>query len=345
MLPNKILALTVWLLVSSQLSAAPTAETLPEEMSSVVSSRTLGAVTMALIVGGLLLTAFTLWFRKQDQINNMVYFCLDYLINARNKTERERAARELGRTNNPQALLVLIGVVNDESADVGLREAARDALLDMGKHYRGFKKAIIGFLAAAENNDHARTVELLKTHFEHEGKQYVQSAYIIGRELVKAKEYADAREWLRTAANRNKRLHMYMDHIRDLTNRCNQHLFAEGDIAFKVGDFDQANEHFALAAHGLSTEVSNRFAYYLRAACVYIKLEEYEKASEALLQALHHQQETDIVLELKKLVSKVLHLVGDSPQAKEKQQNVSRELDRVVNQIMDSLSARDSQSQ
>ena len=345
MLPNKIPALTVWLLVSSQLSAAPAAENLPEEPSSVVPSLALGAVTMALIVGGLLLTAFSLWFRKQDQINNMVYFCLDFLVNARNKTERERAARELGRTNDPQALLVLIGVVHDESADEGVREAARDALLDMSKHYRGFKKAITGFLAAAEINDHERTVELLKTHFEHEGNKYVQSAYIIGRELVKAKEYADAREWLRIASTRNKRVPMYMDHIRDLTNRCNQHLFAEGDIVFKAGDFLQANKHFALAAHGLSTKVSNRFAYYLRAACVYIKLEEYENASEALLQALHHQQETDKVLELKKLVSKVLHPVRDSPKAKEKQQNVSRELDRVVNQIMDSLSARDSQTQ
>jgi tetratricopeptide (TPR) repeat protein len=186
---------------------------------------------------------------------------------------------------------------------------------------------------------------LLKTHFEHEGKKYVQSAYIIGRELVKAKEYAEAREWLRTAATRNKRTPMYRDHIRDLTNRCNQHLFAEGDIAFKAGDFHQANEHFALAAHGLSTQVSNRFAYYLRAACVYIKLEEYEKASEALLQALHHQQETDKALELEKLVGKVLHPVGDSPQAKEKQQDVSRELDRVVKRIMDSLITRDSQTQ
>jgi hypothetical protein len=41
------------------------------------------------------------------------------------------------------------------------------------------------------------------------------------------------------------------------------------DMAFKAGDFHLANERFALAAHGLSPEVSNRFAYYLCAACAW----------------------------------------------------------------------------
>ena len=112
-------------------------------------------------------------------------------------------------------------------------------------------------------------------------------------------------------------------------------------MAFKAGDFHLANERFALAAHGLRPEVSNRFAYYLRAACVYCKLEEYGNASQAVLQALHHDQETDTALELNNLVN---NLVSDNAQAKEEHQNLSKELDRFVNQTMDSLSTRHSQT-
>jgi tetratricopeptide (TPR) repeat protein len=339
--PNKIPTLTVWLLVSSSLSAAPTSETLPEEPSSVMPFLVFGVA--AIVVGVLLITGLTLWSRKQDEITNMMYFCIDSLINTRNKTKRYRAAKELGRTKNPGALLVLIDVINDESAEEGIRKAAGDALLEMSQKYRRFKRVIRELLAATEDKDHERVVELLKTHFEHEEKEYVQSAYVIGRELVRLKKYADAREWLRIAEVRNRKFPMYLDQIRALTAKCNRHLCAEGDMAFKAGDFHLANERFALAAHGLSLEVSNQFAYYLRAACVYCKLEEFENASQAILQALHHDQETDTALELNKLVNKLLNLVRDNAQAKEEHQNLSNELDRFVNQTMDSLSTRHSQ--
>ena len=111
-------------------------------------------------------------------------------------------------------------------------------------------------------------------------------------------------------------------------------------MAFKAGDFHLANERFALAAHGLSTEVSNQFSYFLRAACVYCKLEEYENASQAILQALHHHQETDAALELNNLLSQV----KDNTQAKKAHQSLSKELDRFVDQTMDSLSTGHSQT-
>ena len=343
--PNKMPASTVWLLVllvSSSLSAAGAAETLPEEPSSIIPFLVVGVATI--VVAVLLITGLTLWSRKQDEISSMMYFCIDFLINTKNTTERHRAAKLLGQAKNPGALLVLIDVINDETAEESIRKAARDALLDMSDNYRRFKKVIGGLLAATEVNDHERIVELLKIHFEHEERKYVQSAYVIGRELVRLKKYADAREWLHIAEVRNRKYPMYVDQIRDFTDRCNRHLFAEGDVAFEAGDFHLANERFALAAHGLSTEVSNRFAYYLRAACVYCKLEEYENASEALLQALHHQQETDTALEMNKLVTHLLNLLRDNPQAKEEHQNLSKELDRLVNQTMDSLSTRHSQT-
>jgi len=231
---------------------------------------------------------------------------------------------------------VLIDVINDESAEESIRKAAGEALLEMSQQYRRYGKVIKELLAATEDDDHERIIELLKTHFEHGNRKYVQSAYVIGRELVRLKKYAGAREWLRIAEARNRKFPMYVDQIRDFSDRCNRHLFAEGDMAFKAGDFHLANERFARAAHGLSTEVSNQFASDLRAACVYVKLEQYEKASEALLLALHHQQETDTVLEMNKL----LNLVRDDSQAEKDRQDLSEKLDRFVNQTMDSLSTR-----
>lgn len=330
---KKITALTVWLLASFSLSATPAAETLPKEPSSVIPLVALGITTI--VIGVLLVTGLTLWSRKQDEFNSMMYFCIDFLINTQNRTERYRAAKELGRAKNPGALLVLVDVINDESTEDSLREAARDALLEMSDNYHRYEKVIGRLLAATEANDHERTVELLKTHFEHEDKKHVQSAYVIGRELMKMKDYADAREWLHIAEVRNGKFPMYVGQIRGLTDRCNRHLCAEGDMAFKAGDFHLANERFALAAHGLSTEVSNQFSYYLRAACVYCKLEEYENASQAILQALHHHQDMDAALELNNL----LNLVKDNAQAKEGQQRLSKELDRFVDQTMDSLSS------
>jgi tetratricopeptide (TPR) repeat protein len=329
-------------LVSTSVSVARAAETLPEEPSSVIPLIAVGVATI--VVAVLLVTGLTLWSRKQDEISSMMYFCIDFLINTRDTNERHRAAKLLGQAKNPGALLVLVDVINDETAEESIREAARDALLDMSDHYRRFEKVIGRLLAASEVNDHERVVELLKTHFEDEERKYVQSAYVIGRELVRLENYADAREWLRIAEIRNRKFPMYKDQIRDFTDRCNRHLFAEGDIAFKEGDFHLANERFALAAHGLSTEVSNRFAYYLRAACVYCKLEDYENASEALLQALHHQQETDTALEMNKLVTTLLDLVRGHPQAKEEHQSLAEKLDQFVSQTMDSLSTRNSQT-
>jgi len=339
---NKIPALTAWLLVPSLLSAAPAAETLPEETSAVVPLIIFGLAIM--VVGALLVTGLTQWSRKQDEMSSMMYFCIDFLINTRNKTERYRAAKLLGQAKNPGALLVLVDVINDESADEGIRDAARDALLDMSENYRKFEKVIGGLLAATEANDHERIVDLLKTHFEHDQRKYVQSAYVIGRELFRLEKYADAREWLHIADVRNKKFPMYVDQIKNLTDRCIQHLFAEGETAYEAGDFHLANERFALAAHGLSAAVSKRFAHYLRAACVYCKLEEYENANQALLQALDHQQETDTVLELNKLVSKRLNLGGGNAQANEEYQNLSKELDRFVDQTMDRLSTRHAQT-
>ena len=330
---NKITTLAVWLLLSPAMSTA--AETTPEPSSSAIMSLVLGITTI--VVGGLLVLGLTLSSRKEEKIGSMMYFCIDFLINTKDKAERYRAAKLLGQAKSPAALLTLVDVINDDTATDGIRKAAADALLDMSEKYNKFKKVIGRLLIAAEVNDHERTIQLLTDNFEQEDKKFVQSAYVIGRELMGMGKYADARNWLHIAETRDKKLSLYENQIRELTDRCNRLLFAEGDAAFKAGDFHLANECFALAAHGLSTEVSNQFSSFLRIACVYCKLEDYENASQALLQGFQHQEETDTALELSTLVNKLLHLLKEDPQAKEEQQNVRDELDRFVDQTMEML--------
>ena len=337
---NKIPALAVWLLLSPSIAAA--ADTTPEPSSTAMISLVFGIATIA--VGALLVIGLTLSSRKEEKIGSMMYFCIDFLINTKNKAERHRAAKLLGQAKNPEALLTLVDVINDESATDDIRKAAADALLDMSERYNKFKKVIGRLLIAAEVNDRERTVQLLTDNFEQEDKKFVQSAYIIGRELLAMNKYADARQWLHIAETRDRKHSLYVDQIRELTEKCNELLFSEGDTAFKAGDFHLANERFALAAHGLSPEVSSQFSSYLRAACVYCKLEDYENASQALLQGLQHQEETDTALELNTLVNKLINLQKEAPQAKEEQQNVRDELDRFVNQTMERLATQKPQA-
>lgn len=331
---NKIIKITAWLLISSSMSCALAAETAPRESFS-----TLTLIIFLIIVAAVAVvtvTALTRWGRKQDEISSMLYFCIDFLVNTHNEAERYRAADLLGKTKNPEALLVLVDVINDESAEPGIRGAARDALLEMSENYHRYTDMIGGLLAASEADDHERTVELLKENFEQGERKLVQSAYVIGRELFRLQEYADAREWLRTADQRNRRYTMYVDQIRDYIEKSNRALFAEGDKAYEAGDFHLANERYALASQGLSNAKNKRFSYFIRAACVYCKLEEYENASEALLQALHHQHETNTALEMNKLVG----ALKDSAAAGTVDQNLVDELARFVDQTMDRLAAK-----
>ena len=90
---NNIPALAILLLVSPPLLAQPTAEALPAQSSPVLLSLILGVAII--VVGALLVASLTLSSRKEEKIGSMMYFCIDFLINTRNKTERDRAAKLL----------------------------------------------------------------------------------------------------------------------------------------------------------------------------------------------------------------------------------------------------------
>lgn len=289
-------------------------------------------VLAVIVVGGL-----TLWGRKQDDINHMMSFCIKFLIDTQNEAERCEAAKALGGAKDPGALLVLVDVINDEKAEDTVREAAQAALKEMGLKYRKYKKVIKDLLSAVQDKDHQKVIDILTSTFERDKKKYVQTAYVIGREYIRLGNHADAREWLHVAAFRNRSTPTYGNQIRKLADICDERLFAEGDRLFNAGYFHDAKAHYAVASQGLGDEEKKRFASYLRQASVYCKLEDYEDADQALLQALQHHHETDMTLTLNKLLQKLLDQSAGTKLTEQEREQLDTEIDECVSDIMTKL--------
>lgn len=317
----------------SQLALAAV-EPAAEEAPSFLASGLLMAVGI-LALAALGVTVVTRWSSKQDHMNEMVCFCMGFLIDSDRVPEGQAAAKALGRFNDPRAILVLLDVVNDQQADETLRKTAADALSVLGSDYRKYKQVIDELMSASEQRDDARLIEILTLNFEKSGAEYVQSAYVIGRCYVRQGHYADAKEWFRVAAVRNDVTPFYGDQIRQLVVECDRRLFAKGDELFKSSDYHQARERYSAASHGLSDEENLRYSGFLRLACVYCKLGDYDAADQAVLLALKKDQKTEMSLLLNKLLQQVLD--GHHSRASPQRQRVVSEIDNLTTEIMKKL--------
>jgi hypothetical protein len=121
---------------------------------------------------------------------------------------------------------------------------------------------------------------------------------------------------------------------------CNTRLLEEADDSFKVADYQQAREHYALLAHGLSNADSQRCAVCLRSACVYCKLMDYRNADQALLQALERNHETDLALTLVPLLQEILSPGDKKVEPKDKLEEIKSAIDQRASAIMNALSAQ-----
>ncbi len=130
---------------------------------------------------------------------------------------------------------------------------------------------------------------------------------------------------------------MYVDQIKKLADECNEYLFAEGDISFITGDYLKAKERYVIASHGINEENNKRFAVYLREACVYCKLEQYGNASQAVLQALQHQHETDMSLTLNELLHELPDQTDEKMKGEGERDKLLSEIDKFVADIMNKL--------
>jgi len=334
------------LLACCLVSAELLAENAPAAGAAADSGTGLPVLTIAFFVAGLIglsvlvITALTRWSHKQDNIGNMMPFCIRYLVETRDVVEKCEAATALGHVKDPAALLILVDVINDQETEKSLRKTASEALRDMSRIYGRYEKVIDNLLLAAEDKDHQKSIDILISNFENKDKKYVQSAYVIGREFLRLKQYAEAREWLQKAKNRNSKAVVYVHQISQLIDTCNEKLFSEGDVLFKVGDYYDALEHYALAAHDLGYGEKQLFCSHLRLACVYCKLKHYEKAYQETLHALHDHHETDSSLKLNNMLNKQRGEIGGTPEAEERRERMHNEIDGCVTHIMARLIAR-----
>ena len=223
----------------------------------------------------------------------------------------------------------------DKEEPAAVRAAAADALHEMGGKSRTFKKVIAELEAEKENDNIPGLIGALNAHFEHDKKPHVQSAYVIGRLHTLVALHGDAREWLSTAAQRNRRTNLYGNRIANWIAACNARLLEEADDAFKSEDYLAAKEHYAVLDHGLNSDERQRSAVYLRSACVYCKLEEYQIADQSLLQALDHDQEIDLAMTLVPLLQEITMLDSHAPSGK--YEELKAAIDERVDEIMKSL--------
>lgn len=275
-----------------------------------------------------LIVALTLWSHRQDQIQCMMRFCIRYLVESKNESEKIEAVTALGQAKDPAALLILLDVVDNEKAGEELRDAADAALREMGRKYPQFTSVIDAALAAVEEKSPQKVIDLLVANFEQRKKKYVQSAYLIGREYMRMEQYAEALAWLQKARMRNRKTHVYFHQISRLISTCNQQLLNEGDVLFRVGEYAAALERYALASHELKPADKEHHALHLRLACTYCKLAQYEDAYRETLLALQEHHKTEPSLSLSKLLHQMLSEVGTTAEVRERR-------DKLVTEIAD----------
>ena len=260
----------------------------------------------------LIIASLTHWANKQDSITNMMPFCIKHLVENSSEVAKAHSASGLGNIKDPRALLILVGVINDEKVTPRLQQAANEALQAMATKYPKYEKLIPDLLKVAKEGNHTKTLILLMVNFENQNKEYVQSAYVIGREYMRLRKYVDARLWLQKAKLRNEKNAVYDHQILSIIVACNEKLFAEGDSLYNDGEYRRALERFALASHDLDEKLVERFSSHLRLACVYCKLNRYEEAFQEMLHAIADHHETDSTpLELKRLLKQHLEGAGD----------------------------------
>jgi len=333
--------ITTWINSTELQAAQPSGLQATSDSATGLSASFVILFIVCLILASVLvITALTRWSKKQDSIDSMMPFCIKYLVETRNGAEKCAAAKSLGQVKDPGALLILVDVINDEGAEESLRKTAGEALRSLSKIYRKYETIINDLLSAVEERNHQKSIDILISNFEHQRKLYVQSPYVIGREFMRLKKYAEAREWLQKAKIRNNKTVVYVHQISELIDTCNEKLFTEGDVLFQVGDYYNALERYALASHDLRFTEKQRFVSHLRLACVYSKLTHYEDAYQETLHALHDHHETDTSLRLNKLLKNHLDEITGTPKEKEKRKKILDQIDKYVTDVMIRLTAR-----
>jgi len=265
-------------------------------------------VISVVIVMVLSVSMVIFWGKKQDDFNHIVFFCIKHLVKSSSVEEKCEAAKALAYANDPIALLVLIGVVNEPGIEQDMiRKVALESLNTMSTRFIKYQKFIQSLIPALEKNKHEEIIKLLIENFESSShEKYLQCAYVIAREYVCIEKYQDAREWLEKAQKRESRDNLCTSEISDLIELCNKHQYHNCDEIYQAKEYFHALECYSSITSRLSEHDKHHYLSHLRIACTYCKLERYNDARDATLLALQHHQKTDEALRLNELLHHLL---------------------------------------
>lgn len=294
----------------------------------------------ALAIAAMIIAGLVYWGRKQDHLGKMTHFCLKFLVHSEDEAERCAMVKSLGEANDFGTLLVLFDVALDEEETGTVREAAHEALHEMGARHRKYKKVVADFEIAAEQKNYPNIIGILIANFESGDTNYVQSAYIIARQYMRLELYQDAWGWLEKADIRNQRTNLYGNQIGHWIQSCKMHLLEEADDSFRNANYQNAKEQYAVLDYGLGEEDMQHFSMYLRSACAFTKLKDYPNADQALLLALAKNHGTELALTLIPLVQELLELRHKKIGPYDRLQTLETAIDERSSEIMNVLLAK-----
>lgn len=227
---------------------------------------------------------------------------------------------------------------------VGIRAFALGLLKrfspDMDARHARERTAMASLESEIAAGEPTRVIAELEAHIGKQRKDRAKNAYVVGRQYMRLGQFDVAREWLRRAQRQIGKSSYLRESIASHLGTCAIQLLAEGDSSFADGDYHSARERYARLSQGLSRNEERRLALFLRSACVYCQLCDFEQAGQAVLQALKSGEETDRALALLDLLRKLSKSRDGAPKEMRAREHLDEQLARQVLELMASLGAR-----
>jgi len=180
-------------------------------------------------------------------------------------------------------------------------------------------------------------IDDLKARIGNAGRKRAESAYMIGRQHMRLGDFGEAREWLRKARRNGRHFSTFDELVEQNLSLCNAQLLAEGDALYAVDDYHGARERYARLSQGLEFSEGQGLAVFLRSACVYCQLRDYERARPAVLHALKSEQQTDDALALLDLLQQLSDPDRAGMEMREARERIENRLRGCVALIMGHL--------
>lgn len=225
----------------------------------------------------------------------------------------------------------------DGRGGVQMRSPLDTALQGAGNDQGSARPLAPSLESAIMEEDPASAIEGLRSALSGSKQSDPRTAYALGRQYMRVGRYAEARDWLRRAIGTGVGKSLPVALAESYVDQCNLALLGEGDEAFASGDFHGARERYARVSLGLESRELRRFALFLRSACVYSALQDYDDARQAVLQALQLDENGDDGLALLELLRQASGPAGATDRLDHDLRRVDQMLSRRAQEVMSRL--------